>query len=1136
VGPNIVLVSNTAVPRIAERPFCHPADPTTRVRKRSSMKRFAKLCMLVLTGLLATAVSLHAQGVTTAAVGGLVTGANRAPISGAIVTAVHQPSGTSYQGLTRTNGRYSIPGMRVGGPYRISVTFIGYEEQVRENVTLNLGVTTDLNFELRESAIRLEGIDVQAEAGILSSDRTGAATAVSREAIAALPTLTGRLEDFARLSPQYRPSDNPVVNFSFAGQDNRLNNITVDGSYFNNSFGLAGQPGDRTNVAPISMAAIEQIQINIAPFDVRQGNFVGASVNTVTRSGGNQFQGSLYHQFRDQELVGTEAAGSEFDPGTFNVKKWGGWLSGPIVQNRLFFFASYEQDKLTEPGTTFLANTGGQTPGGSITRVNATTLDSLSNFLRSNFDYETGPYQGYEHLVPATRVLAKLDFNLNQNNRFSLRYTHLDSETDVLLSNSTSLGFGNRRSSTTGLNFQNSNYQILENIRSVVGEWNAVIGSNMSNNLIVGYTSNDESRNSRGTMFPFVDILDGSSVLTSFGFEPFTPNNELRYKSFQLQNNFTYQLPGHALTLGVSAEQYESENVFFSGSQSVYIYNSLADFYTDANGYLADPDRTVSPVTLRRFQVRWSNIPGQEKPIQPLEVLFAGIYGQDEWQFNNDLKLTFGLRVDAPFFGDTGFRNDSVPNMRFLDENGDSVRYATEKLPGSNLLFSPRFGFNWDARGDRSTQVRGGTGIFTGRPAYVWISNQIGENGILTGFQDIANTTARPFNPDPNHYKPSTVNGTPAASYALAFTDPDFKFPQLWRTNIAVDQRLPWGIIGTGEFLYGKDVNGIYYINANLPEAQSAFTGDDDRPRWTSNRINSNISNAVVLKNQSEGYSWNASLSLEKPFATGLFLKGGYSYGEAKNTVDPGSIASGSWQSNPHSGDPNNPGLGYGSASAGHRLFGAASFTKNFFSFGTTSISLFVDGRNAGFGSFVYSGDLNGDGASANDLIYIPRDVSEMVFQTYTTSSGVTFTAEDQATAFEALIEQDDYLSSHRGEYAERGAVRYPMLWRADLGLSQDLFTNIGGTRNALQLRADIINFTNLLNNEWGVAERLITTNANSGNANAQILTAAGVDGTGRAQYRLVNIRDELITTTWVKNNTINDVYRIQIGLRYNFN
>lgn len=1101
------------------------------------MKPFAKVCMLVLAALLAGASSVLAQGVTTAAVGGQVTGANAAPISGAIVTALHVPSGTRYQGLTRSDGRYTIPGMRVGGPYTITASYIGYEDAAQENVTLNLGVQTDVNFQLREAAIRLEGISVTAASGgILSSDRTGAATAVSREAIATLPSLTGRLEDFARLSPQYRPSDNPVVNFSFAGQDNRLNNITVDGSYFNNSFGLAGQPGDRTGVAPISLAAIEQIQINIAPYDVRQGNFVGASVNTVTRSGTNEFRGSLYHQFRDQELVGTTAAGSDFDPGTFNVKKWGGWLSGPIWQNRLFFFASYENDKLTEPGTTFLANTGGQTPGGSVTRVNAADLDALSNFLSTNFGYDTGPYQGYEHLVPATRVLAKLDFNLNDQNRFSLRYTHLDSETDVLVSNSSSLGFGNRRSSTTGLNFQNSNYQILENIRSVVGEWNSIIGANMSNNLIVGYTKNDESRKSRGTMFPFVDILDAGSVYTSFGFEPFTPNNELRYNSFQLQNNFTYQLPGHGLTFGVSAERYESENVFFPGSQSVYVYNSLDDFYTDANGFLTNPNRTTSPVTLRNFQVRWSNIPGQEKPVQPLEVVFAGLYVQDEWQASDNLKLTAGLRVDAPFFGETGFKNTAVDAMDFRDEDGNTARFATDKLPDSNLLWSPRLGFNWDARGDRSTQVRGGTGIFTGRPAYVWISNQIGENGVLTGFESLTNTMDRPFNPDPNAYKPTNVTGAPAASYALAFTDPEFKFPQLWRTNIAIDQQLPWGIIGTGEFLYGRDVNGIYYINANLPAAQTAFNGVDNRPRWTSNRINGNISNAIVLKNQDEAYSWNASISLEKPFTSGLYIKSGYSYGEAKNTIDPGSIASGSWQNNPHAGDPNNPGLGYGSASQGHRLFGAATFTRNFFSFGTTSVSLFVDGRNAGFGSFVYSGDLNGDGASGNDLIYIPRDMSEMNFETYTTSSGVEFTAQQQAEAFEALIQQDDYLSSHRGQYAERGAVRYPMLWRADLGVSQDLFTNIRGTRNALQVRLDVINFTNLLNSDWGVAERLITTNANSGNANAQILVARGADADGRALYRLANIRDELLTRTWVKNNTLNDVYRIQVGLRYNFN
>ncbi|HSJ08583.1 MAG TPA: carboxypeptidase regulatory-like domain-containing protein [Longimicrobiales bacterium] len=1099
------------------------------------MKRFLTHCVLAAALLLGGASASFAQSITTAAVGGVITGADNAPLAGATVTAVHVPSGTTYQGVTRSDGRFTMQGMRVGGPYRITVSFLGYENAVRENITLNLGVATDLNINMRQTAVQIEGLTVTAEQNtIMSSDRTGAATAVTREAIATLPTISRRIEDFARLTPQYSGSG---FGFSFAGMDNRLNNVTVDGSYFNNSFGLSGQPGDRTGVAPISMDAIEQIQVNIAPFEVRQGNFVGAGVNTVTRSGTNEFRGSLYTQYRNESLVGTSAGDLDYDPGTFKYNQIGGWLSGPIIQNKLFFFASLEKDGLTEPGTNFVANTGGQPVEGNTTRVLKSDLDALSSFLKDNFGYDTGPYQGYDSETPALRFLAKVDYNLNTRNKLSLRYTHLDSDTDVLASNSSSLGFGTRRSVTTGLNFQNSNYKILENIRSVVGEWNSVIGANKSNNLILGYTYQDESRDSRGEFFPLVDIVEGGSTYTTFGFEPFTPSNQLRYSSFQLQDNFTIQLTKHAVTLGASLERYESENVFFPGSQSVYVYNSLADFYTDANGYLNNPNRTTSPVTLNRFQYRYSNIPGQDEPVQPLEVLYAGIYAQDEWTPNDKLKITLGLRMDVPTFGDTGFENPLANAMTFRDADGNAVQYRTEKLPDANLLFSPRLGFNLDVRGDRSTQVRGGTGIFTGRPAYVWISNQIGENGVLTGFEDVRGAAAinRPFNPDPHAYRPATVSGAPAASYALAFTDPGFKFPQVWRNNIAVDQRLPYGVIGTAEFLYSKDVNGVSYINANLPAAQSAFGGADTRPRWTNNRINGNVPNAIVLQNQAEGYSWNVAGSLEKPFASGLYVKGAYSYGEAKNTVDPGSIASGSWQNNAHAGDPNNPGLGFSATSPGHRVFAALSYRKDFFSFGATSLSLFWEGRTIGNASYLYANDLNGDGGT-NDLIYIPRDVSEMNFAQYTQNASGgrparTFTAAEQAAAWDAYINQDDYLSERRGQYAERNGVRLPMQFRADLGISQDLNAMFGGVTNGLQIRADILNFSNLLNSDWGISQRMVST---------QPLTNAGADAQGRTTYRLRNISRpdafELIDSTFEPTATIGDVWRMQLSLRYTFN
>ena len=1078
------------------------------------------LAVLTLGALLCPMNDARAQGVTTSSVTGIVKDAQGLAVPGASVVALHEPSGTTYEAVTLGNGRFSIPGMRVGGPYTVTASLSGFQPQATKDVFLNLGIATDLVLTLRTVAIE-EVITVTAQSPVFSSERTGAATAVSREAIATLPTISRRLESFVRLTPQ------AGANLSFAGQDNRLNNITVDGSYFNNSFGLAGAPGDRTGVSPISIDAIEQVQVNIAPYDVRQGNFVGAGVNTVTRSGGNQFRGSLYYQFRDQGLVGTKAKDATFNPGTFNYDNLGVWASGPIVKNKLFFFVSLEDESLIQPGTTFRANAGGEPVGGNTTRVLDSDLQQLNAFLASSFKYDTGPYQDYSHETPAARYLVKVDYNVNDKNKLTFRYNHLDSFTDVLLSTSSSLGFGGRRSNTTGLNFQNSNYKILENIRSFVGEWNSTIGSNKANTLITGYTSQDESRESRGSFFPMVDVLQAGSVYTTFGFEPFTPNNELRYGTFQIQDNFTVYRNRHTLTSGASAERYESENVFFPGSQSVYVYNSLADFYADANGYLANPNRTTSPVTLRRFQVRWMNIPNKEKPIQPLEVWYTGVYAQDVWQASDRLKVTYGLRLDVPFFGDTGYENANADALSFRDEDGKTVQYSTKKLPDPNILWSPRVGFNWDVTGDRRTQVRGGTGIFTGKPAYVWISNQIGNTGVLTGFEAIDNTTARPFHPDPNHYKPASVTGAPAASYELALTDPNFNFPQIWRSNVAVDHRLPFGWIGTGEFLYSRDVNGIYYINANLAPANTSFTGADTRPRWTTgNRINANVANAVVLKNQSVGSSWNLSGSLEKSFRAGFWAKGGYRYGEARNTIDPGSIAFGSWNNNQHSGDPNNPGVAFSTGSPGHRVFAAATYSFEYLNFGATTISVFWEGYTSGHASYTFSGDLNGDGGTSNDLIYIPRDTSEMNFQTFT-SGGRTYTAAEQAQAWDAYIKQDSYLSKNRGKYAERGAVFLPMVFKTDLSVSQDLFRNIFGRRNALQFRVDILNLGNLLSSNWGVGQRLV---------NAQPLIPAGADAQGRAQYRLRVINNELMTTSLQQTAGLGDVYRLQFSIRYMFN
>ncbi len=936
-----------------------------------------------------------------------------------------------------------------------------------------------------------------------------------------------------------------------------MNNITVDGSSFNNSFGLGGQPGDRTGVAPISLEAIEQVQVNVAPFDVRQGSFIGAGVNTVTRSGANRVSGAFYHRFRNQDWVGTEALGQNVNPGTFTFRNTGGWASGPIIRNKWFAFGNYEDQKDARPLTTFRANNGGEPVGGQVTRVLASDLTQLSQFLASKFNYDTGGFNDVQDNTPAKRFLLRSDFNVNNSNKISFRYNYLDSFSNTALSSSTSALGGRTNFSTNFLAFENTNYKLLENIRSGIGEWNSTIGNSMSNSLQAGYTSQDESRDVPGAQFPFVDVFQGGTPYTSFGFEPFSVNNELRYNTFQLQDNFTkYFGTKHSLTLGFYTEKYHSDNVFFGCCpHGAWAYNSLSDFYEDANDYLANPNRTVSPVAARAFQVRWANIPGIDKPLQPLDVYYSAGYAQDEWRPRGNVTLTAGVRFDVSKFKNTAYSNAAADALTFRSETGSPIQFATGNMPDTKLLWSPRVGANWDVFSDQTTQVRGGTGLFSGRPAYVWISNQIGNTGVLLGERiALSPGNAFPFKPDASSYK-GTPTGANSSSYQLNVTDPDFKFPQVWRTNVALDRKLPFGIVSTTEYLYAKEVNGIYYYNANLPAAQSTFTGVDPRPRWAGvacsssgqaggcvNRLNNDVGNQVtanlVLKNNGEGSSWNFAQSLSKTTAFGLMVRGAYSYGVSKTISDPESTAATSFSRNATIADPNNPGVNTSMWSPGHRVFTLVNFTREYFRHASTSISAFWEYRHSTSGSssrmsYVFAGDMNNDGVSANDLIYIPRDQGEMNFSSFTVS-GRVFSPAEQAAAFDAYISQDEYLSKRRGEYAKRNGAVMPMFHNVDLSVTQDVFRNFGGQRNALQLRVDVINFGNLLNSNWGVSQRPVAA-INNGQQ-LQILTNPAVDAQGRVTYRLATVNNELITRTFQSAATTGDVYQLMLSIRYSFN
>ena len=1062
--------------------------------------------------------SAYSQGATTGTLEGRVTDEASGPVAGVSVIAVHLPSGTRYAATSRIDGTYSIPGMRVGGPYKLTVSYLGYYNAQSSELTITVGNTTRYDFTISEKATELPP-------GIVWASRGESATIINNRDIVSLPSISRLITDFTRLVSHSRGT-------YFTGKDNRMNSLTIDGSIFGNSFGIAGVPGERTGVAPISFEAIEQVGIAIASPDVRYSGYTGAAINMVTKSGTNDFRSSVYYSLRNESMVGKKAATATFSTGTFRFNMGGVNISGPIIKDRLFFFAALEAEEYVRPATLFISNDGTQNAGGNITRVLKQDLIQLRSYLKENFGYETGDWEGYDFTTKALRFITKLDYNLNDRNKISIRYNQLNSLSDQFIANSDALGFGYRRGSISSLNFQNSNYSLVENIKSVIAEWNSTISEKYVNNLIVGYRHHDESRKNPAKLFPMVDILKDGVTYTTFGTEPFSPYNDLTYGTFQLQNNLNIYLKGHSIVAGFNLERFTSSDSFFPAAQSIYVYNSLDEFYADANGYLANPDRTTSNVNLKRFQYQYSNIPGFEKPVQELKVLYTGIYLQDKWSLTPVIKLTFGLRMDIPLFEKTGYRNTEAEQLTFRDEHGRDVKYATDKLPNPNPLFSPRFGVEWDVFGNDSFKVRGGSGIFTGQPPYVLISNQIGNNGILTGFEWMDGSPnfplySRPFSPVTDRYKPANVNGAPAFRYSLALTDPQFKFPQIFRNNISVTGRLPLDIVANIEFIYDKEINGITNINVNLPAANSTFKGPDNRARYTAgSRIHSKISNAIVLKNSKEGYSRNFAFTLEKSINNLYFWKAGYSFGQTKNLMDIGTVAYSTWSYNPHNSDPNNPQPGISIYSPGHRYFGALSMKIKSFRFGPTMLSLFFDSYTGGRQSYVISGDLNGDGANSNDLIYVPKNQSEMDFAEYT-SGNRTYTVAEQKVAWDNYINKDKYLSKRRGMYAERNGVALPMISRLDLSLSQQIKLPLFGKENKITARVDILNLTNLINRSWGVSKTLVTT---------QPLILNGTvahDGGVKPVYTLRAVNNQLIDKSFITTATINDVFRLQFSIRW---
>lgn len=1118
------------------------------------LRGITRLILLTAVSLFFQLSNASAQGATTAALAGIVADEKGESLPGASVVVVHVPTGTQYGTVTNDDGRFNIVNMRVGGPYKITVSFVGYQDNVIADIFLTVGQELRQNIKLSTNAAVLDEVQVVATRGtVINSGRSGPATTVGNKAINTLPTLNRSLQDFARLDPRSNGG------LSFGGRNALFNNITVDGAYFNNAFGLQPTIGSQAGAQPVSIDAIDQFQVNIAPYDVRQGLSTGANVNIVTKSGTNDFSGSVYTFYRDTSMLSKKVNGISGDRKAFafDNTQFGARLGGPIIRNKAFFFLAYEQEARNTPGSNgFIANRPGTTPapgtGSNTSEVLASDLDGLKDFLIKKFNYNPGEYENYQREARNKKFNARLDFNLAQGHKLNIKYNLLNSYADISPSTSGALA-GGRNPTNTNLPFQASLYRIFNNLHSVIGELNSTFSNKLANNFTVGYTSMRDYRESPvgATPFPTVDIGNGrGQSMTSFGYEPFSANNKLNSDIFQISNNLTLSLKKHVMTFGAAFEANKFSNGFAPNYYGGYQFASLKDFYTSVDS---------NKSTAIQFRQQSSNF--KDFPFADMKGNMLSLYVQDEFNVGKGFKLTAGLRGDGVFFpvdnSDGIYTNKFVPNLTF--RNG--VKLATDKFPEFTMLISPRLGFNWDVQEKGRTQVRGGTGLFSGRIPYVWLSNQLSNNGVLFNSTSVNNPTNRPFTPNVDSYRPTpftSVSDVKPTSYNLAVTANDFKFPQVWRSNLAVAHNLTKGWIVEGEVLYTKDLNAIYHQNVNLPASTVKAIGADNRPIYynvgtngfpstANNRIygsipsaqggntvdKPNISDAILMANTNEGYSFVTTLQVTKQFKNGL-LGAAYNYTDAKSVNDGGSIAQSIWRDRVISGDPNATALSYASFMLKNRVIAYGSYKLEYANNFATTIGFSFAHASGGRFSYTYSGDMNGDGSGGggNDLIYIPRDQSEILLVDITRSNGTKFTAAEQWTALNTYIEQDDYLKNRRGQYAERNGGVLPAVGTLDLKVVQDFNFKVAGKINTFQLTFDIFNFTNMLNSKWGV-DNFVTRPA--------LLTFGGYDNsgataTGKPRFTYPEFSNKPLTESFQKGTGLGSRWSGQVGVRYIFN
>ncbi len=1089
------------------------------------MQKRLSILMLLMIAFVSSALAQ----ITTSGLSGKVTADNEECI-GATVEAVHTPSGTRYTAVTNDKGAFTINGMRVGGPYQVKISYIGFETKVVDGIQLQLAETYNLNTSLSEDAQQLGEVVVSAKGTKFTTEKTGASTNISNEMMRNLPTVSRSLTDMTRLSPY---GGNGM---SFAGADGRTANFTVDGASFNNNFGLSDAlPGGGN---PISLDAIEEMQVVISPFDVRQTNFIGGGVNAVTKSGTNTFKGSAYVYHRNENMRGDAIEREQISGARERDTQttYGFTLGGPILKDKLFFFVNGEAIKTPTVANRWRASEDGVADADNyLSRTTLADLETVRQHVKNKYGYDTGSYTSFPADEDNYKLLARIDWNINQMHHLAVRYNYTKNSR-WSAPNASSMDGGTRmsgaRMSQYSMSYANSMYSMDNKVHSVTVDLNSRFSDNLSNQLLFTWTKADDVRGTDSDEFPFIDILKDGQAYLSLGYELFTWNNAVHNTTWNIKDDLTYYMGNHKIMGGLNFEHQMADNQYMRNGTGYYRYTSLDDFL---NGGVPE----IVNLTY--------GYNGESSPAARVQYNKIGLYVQDEWNINPKFKLTYGIRLDDMIF-DNGdlMRNKAIYDLDYFGRHID-----TGKWPSSNIAFSPRVGFTWDVLGDKSLKVRGGSGLFQGRLPLVFFTNMPTNSGMVQYQANInaRNAASKGFSMDTFagglvtdangkatvdalYQKlaglgyPTTISpedGTVPS--AISAVDKNFKMPQVWKTSLAVDYVIPvsFPFTVTAEGIYNKTVQGVYLSDWAAPEVDgfSRFNGSDNRVIYPSGYLTN--THAYMLENTHKGYGWSANLTLNARPAEWLSLMASYTHTASKElTGMPGSNASSVLNYMSTVDGPSHMKKVHNSQYVTPDRFvaSAAIHDKS-----GNSYSLIYEATRGIYNySAMTSNDINGDGYNY-DALYIPTDQQ-------VANGEFRFKSQDDQTRFMDFVHANDYFKNHQGEYAEAYSIYSPWLHRIDFSYKHDFKLNVGQTKHTLQLSFDMKNVLNFFNSGWGVAKYI---NQNIGSDGFRVLKYEGVDAQGYATFSTPNSINGQ-TKMWQKNHAIGQCWYASVGVKYIFN